>query len=134
MHPFSAAIEAGDSAAVEALLADDVVFTSPLALQPHHGKPMTVAIVRGLMRVCDDFHYVREIADPNGHDFALVSEATVGGRRITGCDFLHLNDDGQISDLMVMVRPLAAAIALGEAMRTEFDRIQAEAAARTLHG
>ena len=49
------------------------------------------------------------------------------GKKITGCDFLHFNDDGLIDDFMVMVRPLSGATALSEAMGAQFDRIQQEA-------
>jgi hypothetical protein len=82
------------------------------------------------LRVFEDFRYVREIADSNGRDHALVFEtgiAGVPGVRITGCDFLHVNDDGLIDDFMVMVRPLTGATALSEAMGVQFDRIQQEA-------
>ena len=44
VHPFRAAVEARDAAAMEALLADDVVFTSPVAFKPYPGKPITAAI------------------------------------------------------------------------------------------
>jgi hypothetical protein len=47
--------------------------------------------------------------------------------KITGCDFLHFNDDGLIDDFMVMVRPLSGATALSEAMGAQFERIQQEA-------
>lgn len=127
MHSFRKAVEARDEAAIEALLADDVVFTSPVAFKPYPGKPITAAILRAVMRVFADFRYVREITDANGRDHALVFEATVGGKKITGCDFLHLNDDGLIDDFMVMVRPLSGATALAEAMGAQFDRIQREA-------
>ncbi len=127
MHPFRAAVEARDEAAIEALLADDVVFTSPVAFKPYPGKAITAAILRAVMRVFEDFHYLREIAD--GSDHALVFEATVDGRTVTGCDFLHLNSDGKIDDFMVMVRPLSAANALAARMGEQFDRISAEAAA-----
>lgn len=116
---------------MEALLADDVVFTSPVAFKPYPGKPITAAILRGVMRVFEDFRYVREIADSNGRDHALVFEATVAGKRITGCDFLHVNDDGLIDDFMVMVRPLSGATVLAEAMGAQFDRIQREAIERS---
>ena len=53
----------------------------------------------------------------------------VDGKAITGCDFLHTNDDGLIDDFMVMVRPLSAATALAARMGDEFDRIASEAAA-----
>ena len=127
MHPFREAVEARDEAGIEALLADDVVFTSPVAFKPYPGKLITAAILRGVMRVFGDFRYIREIADVNGRDHALVFEATVAGKTVTGCDFLHINDDGLIDDFMVMVRPLSGATALAEAMGAQFDRIQREA-------
>lgn len=129
MHPFRQAVEARDAAAMEAQLADDVVFTSPVAFKPYPGKPITAAILRAVMRVFDDFRYVREIGDPSGRDHALVFEATVDGKRLTGCDFLHFDAAGKIDDFMVMVRPLSAATALAEAMGKQFEQITREAAA-----
>ena len=127
MHPFRRAVEERDEAAIQAMLADTVVFTSPVAFKAYVGKPITAAILRGVLRVFEDFHYVREIHDSNGHDHAFVFETTVSGKKITGCDFLHFNDDGLIDDFMVMVRPLSGATALSEAMGAQFDRIQQEA-------
>jgi hypothetical protein len=126
-HPFRKAVEEQDEAAIEAMLADDVVFTSPVAFKPYVGKPITAAILRGVLRVFEDFRYVREIHDSNGQDHAFVFETVVQGKRVTGCDFLHFNDDGLIDDFMVMVRPLSGATALSEAMGAQFDRIQREA-------
>ncbi len=126
-HPFRKAVEEHDEAAIQAMLADDVVFTSPVAFKPYVGKPITAAILRGVLRVFEDFRYVREIHDTNGSDHAFVFETTVAGKKITGCDFLHFNDDGLIDDFTVMVRPLSGATALSEAMGAQFDRIQQEA-------
>lgn len=127
MHAFRKAVEEQDAAAMAALLADDVVFTSPVAFKPYPGKPITAAILRGVLRVFEDFRYIREIHDENGHDHALVFETVVSGKKITGCDFIHTNDDGLIDDFMVMVRPLSGATALSEAMAAQFARIQQEA-------
>ncbi|MER8017337.1 nuclear transport factor 2 family protein [Streptomyces griseoluteus] len=128
MHPFRAAVENRDADAIEELLADDVVFTSPVAFKPYAGKPITAAILRGVLRVFEDFRYVKEIADPDGRDHAFVFTATVGGREIQGCDFLHFDEEGRIDDFTVMVRPLSAAQALSEAMGAQFERISREAA------
>jgi ketosteroid isomerase-like protein len=120
-----AALDGGDFDAVEALLADDVVFTSPVAFKPYPGKAITAAILRGVGRVFTDFHYVREIEDePNS---ALVFETKVGDVSLNGCDFITTNADGLISEFTVMVRPLKAAQALAEAMGAQFEQIQAEA-------
>ncbi|MGY0489721.1 nuclear transport factor 2 family protein [Streptomyces sp. WG-D5] len=128
MHPFRTAVEKGDLAAVEAMLADDVVFRSPVVFKPYPGKAITAAILRGVTRVFEDFHYVREIGEPGGRDHVLVFEARVGDRKITGCDFLHFDEAGLIDDFMVMVRPLSGAQALAAAMGEQFDRIAEEAA------
>lgn len=129
MREFRAAVEARDDQAMEALLADDVRFTSPVAFKPYDGKPITAAILRGVLRVFEDFRYVREIHSADGRDHALVFETAVGGTTVNGCDFLHLNDDGLIDDFTVMVRPLSGAKALAEAMGAQFERIAAEASA-----
>lgn len=127
MHPFRTAVEDHDMAAIDAMLADDVVFTSPVAFKPYPGKAITAAILRGVLRVFEDFRYIREIGGDGGRDHALMFEATVSGKKITGCDFLHFDDDGKIDDFMVMVRPLTGATALAEAMGAQFERIQREA-------
>jgi hypothetical protein len=127
VHPFRKAVEEQDEAAIQAMLADDVVFTSPVAFKPYLGKPITAAILRGVLRVFEDFRYVREIHDSNGVDHAFVFETVVAGKRITGCDFLHFNEDGLIDEFTVMARPLSGATALSEAMGAQFDRIQQEA-------
>jgi ketosteroid isomerase-like protein len=125
---FRTAVESGDHTAIEALLADDVRFTSPVAFKPYEGKAVTAAILRAVIRVFEGFHYVREIVSADGRDQALVFKATVDGKEVNGCDFLHLDDDGRIDDFVVMVRPLSAAMALSEAMGAQFDQILREAA------
>ena len=129
-HPFRKAVEERDEAGIAAMLADNVVFTSPVAFKPYVGKPITAAILRGVLRVFEDFHYAREIHDSNGRDHAFVFEAKISGgptRLVNGCDFLHFNEEGLIDDFVVMVRPLSGATALSEAMGAQFPRIQQEA-------
>ncbi|WP_433465426.1 nuclear transport factor 2 family protein [Spirillospora sp. CA-128828] len=133
MHPFRRAVETGDTSAIEGLLADDAVFTSPVVFKPYQGKAITAAIVRGAARVFQDVRYVREIVSADGRDHALMFQAMVNGRQVHGCDFLHLDEDGLIDDLTVMVRPLSAANALAEAMGAQFDQIQREAFGAQTH-
>jgi hypothetical protein len=127
MHPFRQAIEARDMAGIEALFAENAVCNSPVAYRPYSGRALSAAIVRGAARVFEDFRYVREISSADGRDHALVFRATVDGKEIHGCDFLHHDDDGLIDELTVMVRPLSGANALAEAMEAQFDQIRQEA-------
>ncbi|MEV5492058.1 nuclear transport factor 2 family protein [Streptomyces bobili] len=130
MRAFREAVEAGDLQAVEALLAEDVEFTSPVVFKPYAGKAITAAILRAVSEVFEDFRYERELAGADGRDHALVFSARVGERELSGCDFIHVDEDGLIDRLTVMVRPLSGAHALAEAMGARFEQIAKEAQAR----
>jgi hypothetical protein len=127
MNSFRKAVEARDPEAVAATLAENVVFRSPVAFRPYPGKAITAAILRGVLRVFEDFRYVRELGGGDGRDHALVFEARIGDTRVEGCDFLHLDENGLIDEFTVMVRPLSAAQALSAAMAAQFEQIQREA-------
>jgi hypothetical protein len=119
MTPFRAAIEARDLERVVGLLAEDVMFRSPIVFKSYRGREQTATLLHAVSRVFEDFRYIREIGAPDAHDHALVFEARVGSRQIEGCDFLHTNEDGLIDELVVMVRPLSGALALAEAMQAQ---------------
>ncbi len=125
MKEFRAAVEAGDFDALGDLLAEDVVFRSPVAFKPYEGKPIVAAILRGVGRVFTEFRYVRELSDDDGG--VLVFETVVDGVSVNGIDLIRINGDGLISELTVMVRPLSAAKALATAMAAQFDQIVTEA-------
>ena len=127
MHAFEEAVEARDLDAVEAMLADDVVFRSPVAFAPYPGKAVTSAILRSVIEVFEDFRYVRRIHD--GAEHAYVFTAKVDGLDVTGCDFLTYDEHGKINEFMVMVRPLKAAQALAARMAERYPAIKQAAAA-----
>lgn len=129
MGTFREAVEARDTDAVAGLLADDVVFTSPVAFKPHHGKAVTAAILRAVLRVFEDFRYVGEYTSADGREHVLRFRASVSGKEVEGCDLLHYDGDGRIDAFTVMVRPLSGLQALADAMNAQFDQIYAEAAA-----
>lgn len=129
MKAFREAVEARDFDGVGDLLADDVVFRSPVAFKPYEGRPIVHAILRGVSRVFEDFRYVNEIGAPDAELRALEFETRVGDVSVNGCDFIRTNADGLIQEFTVMVRPLSAANALSAAMGAQFEQIQAEAMA-----
>lgn len=127
MHPFRAAVEARDFTAMPSLLADDVVFYSPVAFKPYRGRELVSAILRGVDRLFGDLTYVRELRDDDG--LALVFETSVGDVAVNGVDFLTFDADGRITELKVMVRPLSASQAVAAGMSAQFEAIKAEVAA-----
>jgi SnoaL-like domain len=117
VHAFRLAIEARDIDGAVALLREDVVFRSPVVFTPYQGRESLRRILEAVVVVFEDFHYVREIGADGARDHALVFEARVGDKRLEGCDFIRVDDEGLISELSVMVRPLSAAVALADAMK-----------------
>jgi ketosteroid isomerase-like protein len=119
MHPFRAAVEAEDMSAAVALLSEDVVFRSPVVFKPYQGRAAVAPLLHAVFEVFEDFRYVREIGAEGAPDHVLVFHARVGDMELEGSDFLHTAEDGSIDELMVMVRPLSAALALAKAMQAK---------------
>ncbi|HEY2437293.1 MAG TPA: nuclear transport factor 2 family protein [Solirubrobacteraceae bacterium] len=118
-HSFRTALETRDLGAAEALLADDVIFRSPVVFKPYHGRDAMRGILAAVFQVLDDWRCVRELGTPDGRDQALVFEARIGDRQIEGCDFMRRDESGSIVEFYVMVRPLSGALALAEAMEAQ---------------
>lgn len=97
-----------DAAGLDELLADDVVFHSPILYKPQNGKFLTTMYLAGAMQVLgnEQFHYAREIVGAT--DAALEFETTVDGIYVNGVDLLKWNDAGQVIEFKVMLRPLKA--------------------------
>ena len=116
MEQLRKALEARDAVAVEALLADDVVFRSPALFKPYAGRAATMVFLRAAMETFEDFRYVQTYADDGGRAHVLMFAASVGGRELEGADFITLDESGLVSEFRVMIRPMSGLIALAEAM------------------
>jgi limonene-1,2-epoxide hydrolase len=126
MHPFRSALEAGEIDDALELISPDVVFNSPVAFSPYHGRESVGVVLRAVARVVQDFHFEREIGAEGARDQALMFRARVGDRELHGCDFLHIAEDGLIDEFTVMIRPLSAAVAFAEAMKAEVPVVHTE--------
>jgi hypothetical protein len=110
--------------ALDAILADDVVFRSPIVHTPQEGKAITTMYLTAALHVLanDTFRYVREIVGPR--DAALEFEATIDGIVVNGVDLIRWNDEGKIVDFKVMVRPLKAVNLLHAQMRAMLESMR----------
>lgn len=97
-----------DHDAIDALLADDAVFESPVVHTPQRGRAITAKYLTGASFVLggEDFAYVGEWRGPNSA--VLEFTTLVDGITINGVDMITWNDAGQIVHFKVMVRPLKA--------------------------
>lgn len=115
--------------ALDDLLAEDVVFHSPVVFTPQRGKPVTamylLAAFATLAGPDKDFRYVKEILD--GNSAALEFETTVDGKYINGVDIITCDDAGKIVEFKVMIRPLQAINAIHEKMRAALEQTQNQA-------
>lgn len=127
LAPEEAAYIVRDSGALVVISSAGVRELARIRSKPYPGKAITAAFLRAVLRVLDDFHYVRQIADSGGRDHAFIFQARIGDKQVSGCDFVHWDADGKIDEFTVMVRPLSAANALQEAMGAQMERIKREA-------
>ena len=123
VHEFQRTIEharaSGQIDQLIELLAEDVVFRSPVVHKPYHGRAVVAPLLRAVVRVFDEFSFHRQIGGADGADHAFVFRARIGNREIEGCDFVHTDHRGLIDEFYVMVRPLSGAMALADAMQRQ---------------
>ena len=106
LHAWHEVVRTRDVRALDALLAENAVFHSPVVHTPQVGKALTSQYLRAAMHVFfnETFHYVREIAD--GQQAMLEFEVVMDGVHVNGIDVIHWNEQGLIDDFKVFIRPL----------------------------
>jgi len=90
------------------LLSDDVVFFSPVVHTPQVGRAITTVYLSAAVQVFgnESFRYVREIVVES--EAVLEFETEIDGIVINGVDMIKWNENGQITEFKVMIRPLKA--------------------------
>ncbi len=103
-----------DLADLQAMLAEDVTFRSPYVWRPYQGRQAAWLILANALEVFQEFAYHRELVD--GDNWALEFSARIDDLALKGIDLIRLNDEGQIVEFEVFVRPFNGLQALGAAM------------------
>jgi hypothetical protein len=100
--------KSGDADALEALLADEVVFHSPVVHTPQRGKAIVHKYLSAAFHVLfnPSFRYVGEWRAERSA--ALEFMTTVEGVEIDGVDLIAWDASGRIVEFKVMARPLKA--------------------------
>ena len=97
-----------DIAGLDAILADDATFYSPVVHTPQAGKEIARMYLSAAAEILfgGDFQYVREWYGEK--DAVLEFQLEIDGVVINGVDIITWNDDEQIVDFKVMIRPWKA--------------------------
>ncbi len=110
-----------DPALLDALLAEDCVFSSPAVHAPQEGKALTTAYLSAAMVVLGPtLTYLHEWWD---HDSAVLEfTADLDGRTVHGIDMLRWGPDGRLTSFTVMVRPFSGLTQLMTLMAPELEK------------
>ena len=115
-------IERRDPSQIASLLADEVVFHSPVVHTPQSGRAITALYLNAAYNVLinDSFRYVREIIGPG--DAVLEFAVEIDGISVNGVDMIKWNAEGKITEFKVMVRPLKAINLVHQKMAEMLER------------
>jgi len=118
-HPgeaaFKAAVLAGDADALLATMAPDVRFSSPAVFHPYEGRDAVAPLLRAVTTVLSPtLRYVWQVREADRYVLGFV--AYIDGKDIEGVDIITWNEDGLVSELTVMIRPLSGLVALRDAI------------------
>ena len=114
-------IDNGRTDGLEALLAENAVFYSPAVFTPQEGRATTLAYLTAAVKVLggSNFRYVGQwFADRSA---VLEFAADLDGIHVNGVDVIHWNDDDEIVEFKVMLRPLKALQAVMAAMAAQLQ-------------
>jgi hypothetical protein len=124
------------SGGLDELLADDVVFYSPIVYTPQEGKAITKLYLEAAGQTLPGesagpstggdgsgrFRYTKTVT--SGDTAVLEFETTVEGKYVNGVDIMRCNDDGRIVEFRVMIRPLQAINLVHAQMKAMLERMQ----------
>ncbi|MBP1711034.1 MAG: hypothetical protein H6Q49_1236 [Deltaproteobacteria bacterium] len=101
-------IESKNAAGLDNILAENVVFHSPVVHTPQEGKPITTLYLAAALHVFNNetFKYLREVI--SGNNAVLEFQTIIDVITVNGVDMITWGDDGRIIDFKVMIRPLKA--------------------------
>jgi len=127
--PFRTAVESKDFGRVLATLSPDVHFRSPAVFAPYEGRESVGALLRVVGDVLvPELVYQWQVRE--GDREVLCFTSRVGDREVEGVDLLRYDEAGLVAELVVMLRPASALVAVRDAVAAGLQAAAATAASR----
>ena len=123
---FRAAVEEGNVDQVPELFHEHAAFRSPVLFKPYEGRDQVLKVLRAAEQVLGiggRFLYVHQLEDPHDRVAILEFATEVDGKQVEGIDKLPFDEDGLITELKVMARPLSGLNALKDEMGKRFEAL-----------
>lgn len=116
IHKWHEVINSDDMNALDNIIAEEAVFSSPVVFTPMEGKEITMMYLHaaGQSFNMEKFKYTKEIHD--GMNSVLEFETYIEDISVNGVDMIEWNQDGMISNFKVMIRPFKAVQKVQEKM------------------
>tara|TARA_B100000945_G_C20344996_1_gene579277 strand:+ start:62 stop:457 length:396 start_codon:yes stop_codon:yes gene_type:complete len=123
IYKWHQAIKSDDSKLLDKLLAENAVFSSPVVFKPLEGKAITMMylLAAGTSFNMEKFKYTKEIHD--GLNSVLEFETYIDDISVNGIDMIEWNQQGQIINFKVMIRPYKAVLKVQEKMVEALDSL-----------
>lgn len=119
-------IETKNPKILEVLLANEVIFYSPIVWGSQVGKPITKLYLIAALEVFggenSNFTYVRQVIDKN--QFFLEFTTMIDGITVNGIDMIEVNNENKIISFKVMIRPLKAINKVHEKMGEMLEKLK----------
>ena len=109
-------IASNDLGELSAIVHPDAVFRSPMAHTAYTPAPALILALSTVIQVFKNFTYHRQLATDDGLSVVLEFSAEVEDKKLKGIDLIRFNEQGQIVEFEVMVRPMSGLQALGAEM------------------
>ncbi len=122
---------------LDELLAEDVVFYSPIVFSPQKGKELTKLYLNAAGATFGDgggdaktsaeklpskFRYSKQTL--TGNCAILEFETELRGKYVNGVDIITCDDEGKIIEFKVMIRPLQAVNLMHELMASMLEKMK----------
>jgi hypothetical protein len=104
-HPFAAAIEARDHAALVKTLAPDVVLHAAVTRTPFQGRETVGELYAAVIDSFEEVEVVDEFSNADTH--AFFWRGRIEGRFVEGADRFRLDQAGKVREITVVGRPLS---------------------------
>lgn len=123
IYKWHQAIKSNDPKLLDELLAENAVFSSPVVFKPLEGKAITMMYLQaaGTSFNMAKFKYTKEIHD--GLNSVLEFETYIDDISVNGIDMIEWNQQGQIINFKVMIRPYKAVLKVQEKMVEALDSL-----------